>query len=852
MLFKSWLSSVFPSPRCSIAKSRKMPHRIRLAVEGLEDRLAPATFTVTLPTDTGPINSLITPLGPGTVGDLRNAIFQSDQSPDADNVIDLSAISGTIDLAAMLPPIFTTNGGSLTIIGPGQENLTIGGGGAVRPFFILEGDVSISDLTIADGLARGGDGGPGAGGGAGLGGGLLIDGSIGPTTVTLTNVTFDGNHAVGGNGGVGRFGGGGGAGGDGGIGMPYNAGGGGGGFLGDGGDALFTIGGGGGGFTGDGGNGDGSGTVIGGGGGGVGGTGSTGGGNGNATTGAGGGGGIHLSGFPDLPVGATPPDNVFGPGGNGGFGGGGGGFGSVSHITSAAGTGGDYGGGGGGGAGIGGFGGGGGWDQTGGGDGGFGGGGGGWQGGIGRNGLGSGGGGNGAGDYGGGGAGLGGALFQRAGTLDLIGVTFTNNTATGGTGGGGFGNSGTGNGGALYVYTDATANLTGEMSTFSGNNAANNADFAGGLNLPTLIVTAGSPQTALINADFATALQMTVQDVFGNPVSGATVAFSAPIVGASATLLAPAAVSDANGHASITATANGFAGSYTVSATATNVTNAVSFNLTNNIPSVLDVISGTPQNTSLNTAFTSPLIVSVTDILGSPVPGTTVTFVAPEGGASAILSSSSAVTSPTGLAMVTATANGSAGSYTITASVGPLNVTFNLTNDSTIKETPTLTVIGGTFRNKTGTHSATATATGIGGETVEGTVTFTYNGSTAVPTSSGVYAVVATFVSANSNYGNATGSATITILSAQRQIVLLIGQVNELVNSEQLPSKNATSLLKKLTVSIAKLNDGNAKAGIKQLNAFIKKANAFQKSASLTSESAQSLVTAAQNAIASV
>src|SRR5262249_20098691 len=72
---------------------------------------SPATFVVNLTTDTGLTDGLVTPLGPGTPGDLRNAIFQADQSPDADNVIDLRGVSGTINLSAMLPPVFTTGDG---------------------------------------------------------------------------------------------------------------------------------------------------------------------------------------------------------------------------------------------------------------------------------------------------------------------------------------------------------------------------------------------------------------------------------------------------------------------------------------------------------------------------------------------------------------------------------------------------------------------------------------------------------------------------------------------------------------------------------------------------------------------
>src|SRR5262245_38252616 len=105
MSFKSWLSSAYQPRRRPIRTARKVPHRARMAVEALEDRFAPATFAVTLTSDTGLTDSLVTPLGPGTPGDLRNAIFQADQVSGEDNIIDLRGVSGTIALEAMLPPI---------------------------------------------------------------------------------------------------------------------------------------------------------------------------------------------------------------------------------------------------------------------------------------------------------------------------------------------------------------------------------------------------------------------------------------------------------------------------------------------------------------------------------------------------------------------------------------------------------------------------------------------------------------------------------------------------------------------------------------------------------------------------
>src|SRR5262249_31426907 len=142
--------------------------------------------------------------GPGTAGDLRNAIFQADQTPGTQNVIDLTGVRGTITLEAMLPPLFTTGSGSLSIEGPGAGQLTVSGNHQFRPFFIAQGSVSLSGLTIANGKAQGGAGGPAhaaGGGGAGLGGGLLIDGTAGPTTVTLSNLVFTGDQAMGGAGG---------------------------------------------------------------------------------------------------------------------------------------------------------------------------------------------------------------------------------------------------------------------------------------------------------------------------------------------------------------------------------------------------------------------------------------------------------------------------------------------------------------------------------------------------------------------------------------------------------------------------------------------------------------------------
>lgn len=77
--------------------------------------------------------------------------------------------------------------------------------------------------------------------------------------------------------------------------------------------------------------------------------------------------------------------------------------------------------------------------------------------------------------------------------------------------------------------------------------------------------------------------------------------------------------------------------------------------------------------------------------------------------------------------------------------------------------TPVVTVIGGALTFDHLPHAATATVMGVGNVTVSGSLAFTYNGSPTAPISDGVYAVVANFTSADPNYGNATGTGSLSI-----------------------------------------------------------------------------------------
>ena len=98
-----------------------------------------------------------------------------------------------------------------------------------------------------------------------------------------------------------------------------------------------------------------------------------------------------------------------------------------------------------------------------------------------------------------------------------------------------------------------------------------------------LLATGGTPQSAAIGSSFITPLQVTVTDAYGNPISGATVTFTAPSTGASAVFSNSTntitATTNTSGIASETATATGAVGQYIVTVSTGGL--QTSFSLTN-------------------------------------------------------------------------------------------------------------------------------------------------------------------------------------------------------------------------------------------------------------------------------
>ena len=238
--------------------------------------------------------------------------------------------------------------------------------------------------------------------------------------------------------------------------------------------------------------------------------------------------------------------------------------------------------------------------------------------------------------------------------------------------------AGTGSSSVHITVTDSSASVQTAVGTFTLTvNAQVPASIA---------VAGGSPQSAMVTTAFANTLKALVKDAGNNPVAGATVTFTAPGSGASGVFAGgvTTAVTDGTGVAtSAVFTANGTVGSYAVTASIGAL--STNFTLTNTVgnPASIAVTGGSPQSAVVNTAFANTLKVLVKDAGNNPVSGATVTFGAPGSGASGTFAGgvATAVTDGTGVATSAVfTANATAGSYAVTASIGALSTSFTLTN----------------------------------------------------------------------------------------------------------------------------------------------------------------------------
>ncbi len=252
-----------------------------------------------------------------------------------------------------------------------------------------------------------------------------------------------------------------------------------------------------------------------------------------------------------------------------------------------------------------------------------------------------------------------------------------------------------------YATMTATANTTAGKWSAKATTGSLAAVLFEMENLPkepaTVFVVSGTPQGAPASAAFAKALVVAVADVAGNPLSGVTVTFAAPASGASATLSAKTAITDSNGLASITVTANATIGTYDVTAAIVGVVDSGRFRLTNLGASVLSIAGLDAMHTAVGTAFPRTLAVQLTDSNGDAIEGATVTFTFPASGASATVVTKTITTTVDGIAETTApVANSAAGSYVVSASTQDASpVSFLLTNDAGVAKNVTAVSGGG-------------------------------------------------------------------------------------------------------------------------------------------------------------
>ena len=200
MTARSWIGRLFAR---TVSRPVKAAARCCPRLEVLEDRLAPASFTVVNTADSG-------------FGSLRAAVDAANIFGGSNTINFAPAVAGqTITLAAndtnhplAFGPtaLVIVPGDNLTIVGdPSQAGVTLSGNNSHRLFGVYAGaSLTLQDLTLTGGNATGGNGGNvtggtggGGGAGAGLGGAVFNAGTLNLIATTLT-----GNTARGGNGGA--------------------------------------------------------------------------------------------------------------------------------------------------------------------------------------------------------------------------------------------------------------------------------------------------------------------------------------------------------------------------------------------------------------------------------------------------------------------------------------------------------------------------------------------------------------------------------------------------------------------------------------------------------------------------
>ncbi len=181
------------------------------------------------------------------------------------------------------------------------------------------------------------------------------------------------------------------------------------------------------------------------------------------------------------------------------------------------------------------------------------------------------------------------------------------------------------------------------------------------------------PRTARVTEELPDLLAVRVTDSRGDPVPGATVAFSFPDGAVAGEAHPETATTDADGRASTTLKLGTVAGTYTgtaaVQGSATPITAQFTIVALPADASGIRIFSGDPQTATVNSPLAQPLVVLVTDANDNPIPNVPIQWTAEGGGT---VSAESNVTDGNGQASVTRTLGPTAGTQTTRADAGPI------------------------------------------------------------------------------------------------------------------------------------------------------------------------------------
>ena len=398
-------------------------------------------------------------------------------------------------------------------------------------------------------------------------------------------------------------------------------------------------------------------------------------------------------------------------------------------------------------------------------------------------------------------AGDGGGGIWNDGQLTVKNSTFINNSATDG---GGIANgsanapigtstvtnstfahnSATSEGGGIFIYngdnltlndtivannTGSGADIDGQVQPTSANNLIGDGTGITNLNQlaqSNLIGTTADPINPLLGP----------LDYYGGPTQTMALLPGSPAIDAGSNALIPAGVTTDQRGVGFPRIVNG----------------TVDIGAFESSGFIVTVTSGSGQSTGPLTAFSAPLVATVTaNNPSEPVAGGLVTFTALPSGASATLSGSPATISATGTASVTAAANSIVGSYTVSATASGITTpaSFSLTNMwvPTFSALISPAIVYGTSTNTLTGHLGSGTAYPTGSNvsimlnsftqtaSVDGSGDFTTTFSTgSLGVAGGPYTVTYAFAG-NSAFTAATDTSTTLTVTAAPLTASIIG-----------------------------------------------------------------------------